>query len=80
MEGNAVFVHIVGQVVVEAFADVLVDRLQLDEDQRQAVEGLHLSPRSVTGLTPYLEASEPTEETQAYVKRIQGLYSERQVD
>ena len=40
MEGvsDDVFVHIVGQVVVEALADVPVDRLQLYEDQRQAVD------------------------------------------
>ena len=33
-----------------------------------------------TGLTRYLGASEPTEEAQAYVERIQGLYSDRQAD
>ena len=36
--GDDVLVHVVGEVVVEALADVLVDRLQLDEDQRQAVD------------------------------------------
>ena len=36
--GDDVLVHVVGQVVVEALADVLVDCLQLDEDQRQAVD------------------------------------------
>ena len=36
--GDDVFVHVVGQVVIEALADVPVDRLQLDEDQRQAVD------------------------------------------
>ena len=36
--GDDIFVHVVGEVVVEALADVLVDRLQLDEDQRQAVD------------------------------------------
>ena len=36
--GDDVLVHVVAQVVVEAGADVLVDRLQLDEDQRQAVD------------------------------------------
>ena len=33
-----------------------------------------------TSLTRYLGASEPTEETQAYVKRIPNLYSDRQAD
>ena len=33
-----------------------------------------------TGLTRYLGASEPTEETHAYVKRIQDLYSDRLAD
>ena len=36
--GDDVLVQVVAQVVVEAGADVLVDRLQLDEDQRQAVD------------------------------------------
>ena len=36
--GDDVLVHVVGEVVVEALADVLVDRLQFDEDQRQAVD------------------------------------------
>ena len=36
--GDDVLVHVVAQVAVEAGADVLVDRLQLDEDQRQAVD------------------------------------------
>ena len=31
-------VQVIGQVVVEAGADVPIDRLQLDEDQRQAVD------------------------------------------
>src|SRR5262245_56096575 len=39
--GNAVLVQIVGQVVVEAGADVPVDGLQLDKDQRQAVDKAH---------------------------------------
>ena len=30
-----------------------------------------------TGLTRYLGTSEPTDETHAYVKRIQGLYADR---
>ena len=33
-----VLVHVVAQVAVEAGADVLVDGLQLDEDERQAVD------------------------------------------
>ena len=39
MEGmrDDVLVHVVGQVVVEPLADVLVHRLQFDEDQRQPV-------------------------------------------
>ena len=47
MEGVSedVFVHIVGQVVVEALADVLMDRLQFDEDQRQAVDETDQSRR-----------------------------------
>ena len=36
--GDDILVPVVGQVVVEALADVPVDRLQLDEDQRQAVD------------------------------------------
>ena len=36
--GDDVLVHVVAQVAVEPGADVLVDRLQLDEDQRQAVD------------------------------------------
>ena len=36
--GDDVLVHVVGKVVVESLADVLVDRLQLDEDQRKAVD------------------------------------------
>ena len=36
--GDDVLVQVVAQVAVEAGADVLVDRLQLDEDQRQAVD------------------------------------------
>ena len=36
--GDDGLVHVVGEVVVEALADVPVDRLQLDEDQRQAVD------------------------------------------
>ena len=36
--GDDVLVHVVAQVAVEAGADVLVDGLQLDEDQRQAVD------------------------------------------
>ena len=36
--GDDVFVHVVGEVGVEPLADVPVDRLQLDEDQRQAVD------------------------------------------
>ena len=36
--GDDVLVHVVAQVAVEAGADVLVDRLQLDEHQRQAVD------------------------------------------
>ena len=36
--GDDILVHIVGEVVVEALADVLVDRLQFDEHQRQAVD------------------------------------------
>ena len=36
--GDDVLVHVVGKVVVEALADVLVDRLQFDEDQRKAVD------------------------------------------
>ena len=36
--GDDVLVHVVGEVVVEALADVSVDRLQLDEDQWQAVD------------------------------------------
>ncbi len=39
--GDDVLVHVVAQVAVEAGADVLVDRLQLDEDQRQAVDEAH---------------------------------------
>ena len=39
--GDAVLGQVVGQVVVEAGADVPVDRLQLDEDQRQAVDEAH---------------------------------------
>ena len=35
--GDDVLVHVVGEVVVETLSDVLVDRLQLDEDQRQTV-------------------------------------------
>ena len=35
--GDDVLVHVVGEVVFEAFADISVDRLQLDEGQRQAV-------------------------------------------
>jgi len=40
MEGmrDDVLIHVVAQVPVETGADVLVDRLQLDEDQRQAVD------------------------------------------
>ena len=40
MEGlrNDALVHVVGEVVVETLADVLVDGLQLDEDQRQPVD------------------------------------------
>ena len=36
--GDDVFVHVVGEVVVESLANVPVDCLQLDEDQRQAVD------------------------------------------
>ncbi len=36
--GDDVLVHIVAQIAVETGADVLVDRLQLDEDQRQSVD------------------------------------------
>ena len=36
--GDAVLGEVVGQVVVEAGADVPIDRLQLDEHQRQAVD------------------------------------------
>ena len=36
--GDDILVHVVRKVVVEALADVLVDRLQLDEDQRKAVD------------------------------------------
>ena len=36
--GDDVLVRVVGEVVVKPLADVLVDRLQLDEDQRQAVD------------------------------------------
>ena len=36
--GDDVLVQVVAQVAVEAGADVLVDRLQLDEHQRQAVD------------------------------------------
>ena len=36
--GDDVLVQVVGEVGVEAIADVPVDRLQLDEDQRQAVD------------------------------------------
>src|SRR5262245_25140728 len=39
--GNAVLVQIVGQVVVEASADVPVNGLQLDKDQRQAIDTAH---------------------------------------
>jgi hypothetical protein len=39
--GDAVFGEVVGQVVVEAGADVPVDSLQLDEDQRQAAHEAH---------------------------------------
>ena len=40
MEGvrDDALVHVVGEVVVEALADVLVNGLQLDEDQREAVD------------------------------------------
>ena len=40
MEGlrNDALVHVVGEVVVETLANVLVDGLQLDEDQRQPVD------------------------------------------
>ena len=39
MEGvrDDVFVHVVGEVVVKPLTDVLVDRLKLHEDQRQAI-------------------------------------------
>ena len=36
--GDDVLVHVVGEVAVEALADVPVDRLQLDDHQRQAVD------------------------------------------
>ena len=36
--GDDVLVHVVGEVVVEPLSDVPVDRLQLDEDQRQPVD------------------------------------------
>ena len=36
--GDDVLVQVVGEVVVEALADVPIDRLQLDEDQRQPVD------------------------------------------
>ena len=36
--GDAVLAQVVGEVVVEAGADVPIDGLQLDEDQRQAVD------------------------------------------
>ncbi len=36
--GDAVLVQIVGKVVVESGADVPIDGLELDEDQRQAVD------------------------------------------
>src|SRR5262249_15828981 len=39
--GNAALVQIVGQVVVEAGADVPIDGLQLDKDQRQAIDKAH---------------------------------------
>ena len=39
--GDAVLVQIVGQVVVEAGADVPVDGLQLNEDQLQAIDKAH---------------------------------------
>ena len=35
---NYVLVHVVAQVAVEPCTDVLVDGLQLDEDQREAVD------------------------------------------
>jgi hypothetical protein len=40
MEGmrNDVLVHIVAQIAVKSGSDILVDRLQLDEDQRQTVD------------------------------------------
>jgi hypothetical protein len=39
--GDAVLVQIVGQVVVKAGADVPIDSLQLDKDQRQAIDEAH---------------------------------------
>ena len=36
--GDDVLVNVVGEIVVEALADVPVDRLQLDEGERQAVD------------------------------------------
>ena len=36
--GDDVFVEVIAQVAVEPGADVLVNGLQLDEDQRQAVD------------------------------------------
>ena len=42
MEGvGDAFVHVVGQVIVEPGADVLVDGFQFDEDQRQAIDEAH---------------------------------------
>jgi hypothetical protein len=35
---NDVLVHVVAQVAVKAGSDVFVDRLEFDEDQRQAVD------------------------------------------
>ena len=39
--GDAVLGQVVGKVVVEAGADVAIHRLQLDEDQRQAIHETH---------------------------------------
>ena len=33
-----VLVHVIGEVVIEALADVFIDRFQFDEDQRQAID------------------------------------------
>ncbi len=36
--GDDVLVHVVAQVAIETRTDVLIDRLQLDEDERQAID------------------------------------------